>query len=451
MGKVEFDGYTYATDDNVFISSIKEGRTEPYTGDLDIVNKYFTMFPHKNRTYIDIGAHIGTTIMPYSKMFDKIIGYEPCSNNFTLLKENIETNGIAPYCTIFPYAIYSIHTRGNILMHNSHNSGCFYFQSSEDGDIESHTLDEDCQTMGLMDSIDFIKIDTEGTELFVLLGAEKTLRRSKPFIQIEYNGLSDKLYNITLEDIYKFFNYLGYIPFHTERKISGNMFFYHPNDSLALIPRYLFCFWFGSSEITSNRNRTQCLYDIQQKSGVNVQFLSNSGIDKFIIPAFPLHPSFQYLSETHKADYMRTYISHFIGGGYTDIKRQECDWNDSYDILIQDDTLFGIGYPEIGPNGVGYHPVAEHWKKLIGNGAYIFRPGTVFTKQWYEDMIKLLDNKHDALVIHPALHPQDCRDNGSEYPIEWNEMLGRIFHRINYLWHPKIKATLIHPQFYNYR
>ena len=65
MSSASFNGYTYFTNDPVFIYHINNGITEPYPVDLEIVNKYFKMFPHKNGTYIDVGAHIGTTIIPY--------------------------------------------------------------------------------------------------------------------------------------------------------------------------------------------------------------------------------------------------------------------------------------------------------------------------------------------------------------------------------------------------
>ena len=52
------------------------------------------MFPHKNGTYIDIGAHIGTTIIPYSNMFKRIIGFDACDENFKFLEKNIQYNNL---------------------------------------------------------------------------------------------------------------------------------------------------------------------------------------------------------------------------------------------------------------------------------------------------------------------------------------------------------------------
>ena len=55
-------------------------------------------------------------------------------------------------------------------------------------------------------------------------------------------------------------------------------------------------------------------------TGCNVKVLFKDDITAHILPEHPLHPAYEYLSETHKADYMRTYCMNFYGGGYADIK-----------------------------------------------------------------------------------------------------------------------------------
>ena len=46
------------------------------------------------------------------------------------------------------------------------------------------------------DKIDFIKIDTEGSELYVLQGAKSIINHHKPLIQVETNLLFSKNYLI---------------------------------------------------------------------------------------------------------------------------------------------------------------------------------------------------------------------------------------------------------------
>ena len=54
-------------------------------------------------------------------------------------------------------------------------------------DVEMVTID----SLGL-ENVDFLKLDVEGYELFALKGAEETLKRCKPVVLIEVNGLSER-------------------------------------------------------------------------------------------------------------------------------------------------------------------------------------------------------------------------------------------------------------------
>jgi len=169
-------------------------------------------------------------------------------------------------------------------------------------------------------------------------------------------------------------------------------------------------------------------------------------LDDFILQAHPLHPSFPFLSAVHKADYLRTYFMHFFGGGYTDIKRTTRSWKDSFETLYENKDIIAIGYEEENSGCIAYEPHKPFYKDLIGNCAYIFRPNTALTLQWYNNMIQLLDKKFPILKENPAKHPYD-----QEYPIEWNEMLGRIFHNISLSFKDSILKTLPKPIFHSYR
>jgi hypothetical protein len=45
-------------------------------------------------------------------------------------------------------------------------------------------------------------------------------------------------------------------------------------------------------------------------------------------------------------------------------------------------------------------------------------------------MLALMDEKVAELRLHPATRYEDAKEWGGGYPLEWNEMLGRIFHRV---------------------
>jgi len=176
-------------------------------------------------------------------------------------------------------------------------------------------------------------------------------------------------------------------------------------------------------------------------------YLNN--LSKYLLNDVPLHPSFNYLSETHKSDYLRTYFMNFYGGGYSDVKKTTGSWIKSFNDLKNSDYWI-CGYKEIN-GGVAYGPYVDKWEELIGNGAYICKKQTPLTQEWYNDMITLLDTKLEKLKLNPSTNPQDSGENGSGYPIEWNEMLGRIFHKVSYKYKEHLLNTLPISIFTNYR
>ena len=95
--------------------------------------------------------------------------------------------------------------KANILKHGT-NSGCFFIKENNNGDTNLVKLDDE----DIPGQIDFIKIDTEGSELFILEGAIKTINKFKPLIQIETNSTSKKLFNYDKSKIFIFMKNLGY-------------------------------------------------------------------------------------------------------------------------------------------------------------------------------------------------------------------------------------------------
>lgn len=214
------------------------------------------------------------------------------------------------------------------------------------------------------------------------------------------------------------------------------------------LPRVIYTFWTGTNPLTENRKNA--LDSIKEKSGCEVKLITKDNLDSYILKDHPLHAAYPYLSEVHKCDYLRTYFMHHYGGGYSDIKMTTGDWNSAFDDMDSTTTALANGYPEVGPDGVGYEPYREQWKSLIGNCAYIFRPNTDLTREWYNEMMQLLDGKLEDLKKHPATHPRAKREEGNGYPIGWIEMLGEIFHRVSLKHAPNILMTVPIPVFHSY-
>jgi hypothetical protein len=58
--------------------------------------------------------------------------------------------------------------------------------------------------------VDFIKIDTEGWEYFILQGGEKTIQKYKPMIQLEWNNDNMKQCNVNVSEFIAYIDTIGY-------------------------------------------------------------------------------------------------------------------------------------------------------------------------------------------------------------------------------------------------
>lgn len=205
------------------------------------------------------------------------------------------------------------------------------------------------------------------------------------------------------------------------------------------VDRVIYTFWTGVNEMSSDRKNA--FIGLAKNSQCPVLLITPSNLHKY--SNFALHESFQYLSETHKADYLRTHFMHYHGGGYSDIKNTTGSWLDCFNQLEQSDKWM-CGYPEFD----GYQ--VNNWESMIGVCSFICKKGTPLTQEWYTSMINVLDKKLDLLKKNPASHPQDTSDQ-SDYPLAWDEILASIFHKVSSSYLNKIERNLPSPILENYR
>ena len=206
MSSATWDGFTYFTNDQSFLDHIRRGKSEPYSGQLSVVTRYVTAYPSRNRTMIDVGAHIGSTMLPYSRLFKNVYGFEPNRDTFKLCLQNIQYNNVTN-CKVENCAIMDRIVTGKSVSHNTCNDGCIYFKEDPSGNVGSKILDED----PTLSEVDYIKIDTEGAEILVIKSALTLIKTWKPLIQAEINGLSERNFNIPSSDLSSLLHDLGYV------------------------------------------------------------------------------------------------------------------------------------------------------------------------------------------------------------------------------------------------
>jgi hypothetical protein len=228
----------------------------------------------------------------------------------------------------------------------------------------------------------------------------------------------------------------------------------------AFQARVVFCLWTGANPMSTNR--IQALFSIFNNLSCPIAYLTQSTIPNWEVPGHPFHPSFAYLSETHKSDYLRVYLMHHYGGGYTDIKHTTQAWPRHFDSLVQSDMLCA-GYTELSPRAVAKvggaleQALMDNYQSLIGLCAFIFKPHTPLTREWLKRTHDLLDRKMTDLVKHPARFPQDqygvLMPDGqvSQYPLQWTEMLGNIFHPLILEYKQFVLHLPMSPEFHSYR
>lgn len=206
----------------------------------------------------------------------------------------------------------------------------------------------------------------------------------------------------------------------------------------------VYCFWTGTNLMSDARKRS--IEQIKNTIELNLIVVTPDNLQEYILKDHPLHESYQYLSETHKADYLRTYFMNFHGGGYTDIKLASCSWKKAYEELCASEFHWVAGYKEL-PQCVVYEPNRGKLEEIVGVCSFICKPNTPLTNDWYNSMIEVLDKKLEALKAHPSTFPQDCASSGSGYPIAWSEMLGEITQRVFYDYREHLLQSLTAPDF----
>jgi FkbM family methyltransferase len=201
-----WDGFTYLVEDETFQWHINRGLSEPYPRELMIVKTYLAQYPARNNLFIDVGGHVGTTSLPYSRLFKNVIAFEPNPVSYDLFKQSISRNNITNI-EVHNKGVYHKTTDCKIVKHGS-NSGCYFIQECEKSadSIPVVRLDD----LPIDQPVDFIKIDTEGSEYFVLQGASELISKYKPLINIETNTCSSQYFGYDKERIFEFLRALNY-------------------------------------------------------------------------------------------------------------------------------------------------------------------------------------------------------------------------------------------------
>lgn len=149
-------------------------------------NVYEVNDTHFNRggVVVDIGANIGTFSLFAAQYADKVYAIEPEPHNLEALKNNININNMNDKVIPIPYGISDF--KGTAVIHDSGGGSSIKDDGSFGAEIEIMTLDN-LFTLYQIESVDVLKVDVEGSELEIILGASKESLNKCKYITMEFD------------------------------------------------------------------------------------------------------------------------------------------------------------------------------------------------------------------------------------------------------------------------
>lgn len=148
----------------------------------------------QHRTAIDVGAHVGQWTWNMGKDFDFVYAFEPVPRYVECWQANIQTSNVR----LYECALGETEKIVSLTCGTPGSFGDTFIAPESKHSVATDVLMQTLDSFEIS-QVDFIKIDCEGYEYFVLRGAEKTIRQCKPCIIVEQKpgkgksfGLDDK-------------------------------------------------------------------------------------------------------------------------------------------------------------------------------------------------------------------------------------------------------------------
>jgi len=139
--------------------------------------------------------------------------FEPYPPSHQLLIDNLKLNNINNV-HVFNMAMSDTTRKMNLNICNSHNGlhtlgkTPLRFRDISTIEVECTTLDDMFYHKSI--KVDFIKMDTEGYEYYILKGGINTIRTYKPIIQLEWSMINQQQCNTTPDLLLGLFDELNY-------------------------------------------------------------------------------------------------------------------------------------------------------------------------------------------------------------------------------------------------
>ena len=165
---------------------------------------------------IDVGAHVGTFALAAS-LQQNLCGcaFEPLALVCEVLRENIALNGLGNRWRIHQKALSNYPGRRIIKSpYNDKESGMSCIGQINYSDYKEEYVDvvklDDVFNSDGIATVDIITIDTQGCELFVLIGGAETIIKHKPDLLININWANLNQFDLYPNNLYDYLELIGY-------------------------------------------------------------------------------------------------------------------------------------------------------------------------------------------------------------------------------------------------
>lgn len=134
-------------------------------------------------TIVDVGGNIGNHSIFFATQVENSVIYtfEPIPEIYAILRKNIEINNLLNKVKLYNYACGANEGNASIYHADVQNIGATSIIKDSSGTLKIIKLDDILNNK----EIDFIKIDVEGFEYDVLIGAQNILKNYSPIVWIE--------------------------------------------------------------------------------------------------------------------------------------------------------------------------------------------------------------------------------------------------------------------------
>ena len=179
-------------------------------------------------TFVDVGSNYGWHSIISSKYCYKVYSFEPQKIMFDIQTSSIKHNNIENI-NVYNFGLGNQNTTSelNQINYDSHLVNIGDLSVGSGGErifikkIDSLDLPK----------IDFIKIDVQGYEKFVLEGGIETIKKDKPILIIELENFQLTKFGYDDSEIFRLLKDIGYVPFYLEYVYPSDHVFVH-NDNL---------------------------------------------------------------------------------------------------------------------------------------------------------------------------------------------------------------------------